>query len=286
MKLKELKSLHIETCKVCNLKCPDCDAWRVPNVMMDYDLALQAIDQATQGVKFCGAEGEPIAHPKFLGMVKRAKEKGLAIEIHTNGTLRTDEWWCELALILNEKDTIKFATDGVNQELYERYRVGGKLDKLYNNHQIFKTYNKDTNTVYKYIMFDYNVEYQKEAERICKEERFTTFEPSAARSNQDWVYEKIDYFIKREKNVECMTKLGHLIYLDARGIVYPCCESVSAVNEYYPSMDKKVLKSGEKIIDLLAREYEDYFDPWQYDCKKRCGKMSLTLQDKLIKGDV
>lgn len=76
----------------CNLRCPYCHSWRYVTSLDD----LQAIDHQAlfgllerqrgwiDGVVFTG--GEPTLQPGLEEMIRRVREHGVAVKLHTNGT--------------------------------------------------------------------------------------------------------------------------------------------------------------------------------------------------------
>jgi len=73
-------------------------------------------------------QGEPYLNPSFLDMVAYARKKGIYTATSTNAHYLTEE---------NAKKTVEsgldrliISIDGTTQEVYEQYRVGGKLDKV------------------------------------------------------------------------------------------------------------------------------------------------------------
>ena len=74
----------------------------------------------------CGGQGDPIYHGKFHDVIRYFKtaHPGLSLQITTNGSYRSKEWWEEVAGILDEKDIVVFSVDGWDQESNEKYREG------------------------------------------------------------------------------------------------------------------------------------------------------------------
>jgi len=69
--------------------------------------------------------GEPMMNPDIFEIIACGQEFAQT-EIHTNGTVLTDEM-CE-RLVLSGTN-ISVSVDGMTQEVYEKYRVGGDLQK-------------------------------------------------------------------------------------------------------------------------------------------------------------
>jgi MoaA/NifB/PqqE/SkfB family radical SAM enzyme len=77
----------------CNLRCSFCDLWSgKENVPVDKALALfdEAVRIGTRTVVLTG--GEPLLHPRLGDLVRGARERGLTVNVTTNGTLVERHW--------------------------------------------------------------------------------------------------------------------------------------------------------------------------------------------------
>ena len=73
-------------------------------------------------------QGEPYLHPKFLDMVRYASDKNVFTTTSTNGHYLTDE--AARRTVESGLDRLIISIDGVSQDTYEQYRVGGFLNKV------------------------------------------------------------------------------------------------------------------------------------------------------------
>jgi radical SAM protein with 4Fe4S-binding SPASM domain len=73
-------------------------------------------------------QGEPFIHPEFLRLVAHAHAKRIFTSTSTNGHFITESNARET--IASGLDQLIISIDGVTQEVYEQYRVHGKLDKV------------------------------------------------------------------------------------------------------------------------------------------------------------
>ncbi len=73
-------------------------------------------------------QGEPYLNPDFLGMVNYASQKKLYTATSTNAHYLNDE--NARKTIESGLDRLIISIDGTTQEVYEQYRIGGKLDKV------------------------------------------------------------------------------------------------------------------------------------------------------------
>ena len=96
----------------CNLRCTFCDLWENYQ-QMDVDAQLiplldEAVAIGTETVVITG--GEPFIHPDLFRAVRAAKDRGLSVNITTNGTL-VEKRWPEL--MESGVDSLSFSLDGL-----------------------------------------------------------------------------------------------------------------------------------------------------------------------------
>jgi len=127
-------SMSIEPTTSCNLRCPECPsglrAFSRPIGMLEPTFFKALIDQVHKRLTYLVFyfQGEPYLNKNFLDMVQYASSKGIYTATSTNAHYLDDD---------NAKQTIEsgldrliISIDGTTQEVYEQYRIGGKLDKV------------------------------------------------------------------------------------------------------------------------------------------------------------
>jgi radical SAM protein with 4Fe4S-binding SPASM domain len=127
-------SLMLEPTRRCNLRCPLCitgrgEVVKAPDFTTDrFRMLFDQLTDGCQSIIFHNY-GEPLLNRDLPAMIAHAKAGGCAAtSLSTNATL-LDDWWCE-ALATCGLDEIVVAVDGLTQETYVRYRVGGKLRQV------------------------------------------------------------------------------------------------------------------------------------------------------------
>lgn len=127
-------SISIEPTTACNLRCPECPsglrAFSRPTGKLRTDFFRRLVDELSQHTYSLNFyfQGEPYLHPEFLQMVRYAHERGLFTTTSTNGHFLDAEkarHTVEAGL-----DRLIVSVDGITQETYERYRVGGQLERV------------------------------------------------------------------------------------------------------------------------------------------------------------
>jgi radical SAM protein with 4Fe4S-binding SPASM domain len=127
-------TLSIEPTTGCNLRCPECPSglrsFTRPTGMLNSDLYEKIIDEVSNHLTWLHLyfQGEPFLHPRFLDLVKYADKKRIFTSTSTNAHYLTEKLVKEI-LHSGLKQVI-ISMDGITQEIYEKYRVGGDLEKV------------------------------------------------------------------------------------------------------------------------------------------------------------
>lgn len=118
----------------CNLSCPQCPTGlkmiQRKAGFSDFDLMKSTINQLSDSL-FTSTfyfQGEPFLNPKLYEMIAYAHEKKIFTITSTNGHYLNETNITRL--IGCGLDKLIVSVDGVTQEIYEKYRIGGKLQKV------------------------------------------------------------------------------------------------------------------------------------------------------------
>lgn len=127
-------NISIEPTTTCNLGCPECPSglksFTRDTGTLDlhfYERFLAEVNQDLLYLYFY-FQGEPYLHPQFLQLVQSASKKGIYTVTSTNAHFLTPRKAKET--VESGLDRILISIDGVTQESYESYRIGGKLKKV------------------------------------------------------------------------------------------------------------------------------------------------------------
>lgn len=127
-------SISVEPTTSCNLRCPECPsglrAFTRPTGMLQSNFFRNTIDQLYKELFYLVFyfQGEPYLNPAFLEMVKYASDKGIYTATSTNAHYLTEA--NAQKTVESGLDRLIISIDGTTQEVYQQYRVGGKLDKV------------------------------------------------------------------------------------------------------------------------------------------------------------
>ncbi|MBM4035206.1 MAG: radical SAM protein [Planctomycetes bacterium] len=126
--------LMIEPTNACNLRCPLCPTGRGTLGRPTAFLPLDSFRRCIAELGTCLIEvnvsnyGEPMLHKDLSAMIACAKAAGARVSIGSNGLFLNDD--AARQLVESGLDLIYISFDGVDQETYAKYRVGGSLQKV------------------------------------------------------------------------------------------------------------------------------------------------------------
>jgi radical SAM protein with 4Fe4S-binding SPASM domain len=126
-------SFSIEPTNFCNLKCPECPSGlgrlTRPLGLLELDAFKKLIDEIKEHAFYIQLffQGEPYINKRLPEMIQYAAESNVYVSISTNGLL-IDEKKIEKVLD-NPPDKLIFSIDGLDEETYQNYRVGGTFAK-------------------------------------------------------------------------------------------------------------------------------------------------------------
>jgi radical SAM protein with 4Fe4S-binding SPASM domain len=285
-------SISFEPTTSCNLRCPECPsglrAFTRPTGMLEKDFFTKTIDEIHKELLYLifYFQGEPYLNPDFLDMVKYASSKGIYTATSTNAHYLND---------VNAKRTIEsgldrliISIDGTTQDVYQQYRIGGKLEKVIEGAKNIVKWKKALGSKKPYVFFQFLVvkpnEHQiKDIKKLAKEVgvddvRFKTAQVYEYETDPNKLIPTIDKFSRYTKNEDgsytaknklanrCW-KMQHSNVITWDGLVVPCCFDKDAMhhlgnlktqsfkeiwhNENYKQFRQQLMKS-RKNIDICA----------------------------------
>jgi MoaA/NifB/PqqE/SkfB family radical SAM enzyme len=165
----------IEITLGCNLKCPECktgsSAIKRKKGNMTFDQLTVIADKIRPYADYVYLHiwGEPLLNQDVFRMVKYIS-KFSRLNISTNGQLVDDE--IAEKLILSGVTDIIVSIDGVTQDIYEKYRVGGDVRKAFKALDLLCRYkeknNANVNIIPQFVVFKHNEHQTKQFKDICE----------------------------------------------------------------------------------------------------------------------
>ena len=285
-------SISFEPTTSCNLRCPECPsglrAFTRPTGMLEKSFFKQTIDEIHQELLYLifYFQGEPYLNPDFLAMVQYAHEKGIYTATSTNAHYLTDEKAKQT--VESGLDRLIISIDGTTQEVYEQYRVGGKLDKVMEGARNIVKWKKALNSKTPFVFFQFLVvkpnEHQIEQIKALgasigvDQVRFKTAQVYDFEQDPNNLVPSIDKYSRYKigKDGKRMVKSGlsnhcwklwHANVITWDGLVVPCCFDKDAMhklgnlhtqsfketwnNSNYQQF-RKELSTSRKQIDICA----------------------------------
>ncbi|UTW63909.1 SPASM domain-containing protein [bacterium SCSIO 12741] len=152
-------SLSIEPTTTCNLGCPECPSglrsFTRPTGNLETGMFQKVLDELGDRLTYCTFyfQGEPYLNPKFLDLVKLASDRGIYTNTSTNAHFLRDS--VARKTVESGLDRIIISIDGSTQDVYEQYRVNGKLDKVIEGTKNLVRWKKELKSKTPYIIFQF-----------------------------------------------------------------------------------------------------------------------------------
>lgn len=171
-------AMSIEPTTSCNLRCPQCPSglrtFTRPTGMLDpefFSAFVMQVKKHLHSLTFY-FQGEPYLNPDFLKMVKIASDNNLYTITSTNAHYLSDEVSKET--IWSGLDEVVISIDGVTQDVYEQYRVGGKLNKVLEGAANIIKWKKQLKSrtpfvIFQFVAFSSNEHQVNDMKKLAKE---------------------------------------------------------------------------------------------------------------------
>ncbi|KAB7731503.1 radical SAM protein [Rudanella paleaurantiibacter] len=240
-------SISFEPTTSCNLRCPECPSglrsFTRPTGMLGEELYKRTIDELHETLLYLifYFQGEPYLHPQFLELVRYAADRNIYTATSTNAHYLTEA--NARKTVESGLDRLIISIDGTTQEVYQQYRVGGKLEKVIEGTRQIVRWKKELKSRTPHIVFQFLVvrpnEHQiAEVRQLARE---LGVDEVALKTAQIYDYEQgndliptLDqysryapqpdgtYRIKSGMDNHCW-KMWHSCVITWDGLVVPCC---------------------------------------------------------------
>ena len=261
---KHIKDVHIELSTFCNAACPLCprnfrgfpynDGYPELNLTLQHAQTIfkpEFLKQLNR-IWINGNYGDVVMNPETVDIVKyfRSVSQNLTIEISTNGSARSSNFWQELAELGVH---ISFCLDGL-EDTHHLYRQNTSWVTIIKNAKTFIA--AGGKATWKFIKFDHNIHQLDACKQLATDLAFDNFSIVDHGRNIGPVYDKhgnhthdigkfsgatefnIIFHKKKtdevlledivdsrvpKKEVRCQSTINCSIYVAANGDVSPCC---------------------------------------------------------------
>lgn len=283
----ELYTVEIELTDKCQASCPMClrnyhggkENPVVQNTEWSFDdfkkiFSKEVLDQISN-IEMCGSLGDPLLTKDFVSMMQYVKENSnVSINVHTNASLRTVEWWTELPKYLPTNHCVTFAIDGF-ADTHSIYRRGTNWEKIIKNARAFissggiaevkfikfKHNEHQVDDLRNFLIFD--VGFKKFHAVISDRFMEPTFPVLDRNGNyeydleppsddkifyDEWFPHYSDYVMANSAEIKCKAIKNKKIYIDAYKDFYPCCWTSSILYNNAPRLDAPNFNESKKRI--------------------------------------
>ncbi len=247
-------SYSIEPTNHCNLKCPECPSGlgilTRPLGLLKLSEFRKLIDQISDTAFYVQLffQGEPYINKDLPSMISYAQSKNIYISISTNGHFVTEK---NVDVVLdNAPDKLIFSVDGLDEESYQKYRVGGTFEQADNGLRALISRKIQRGLKKPFVEFQFIVMKQNEhqlddVKKYCEQvgvdklvfktmqissyENAVKFLPSNKKYRR-YILENNSFRIKHKIKNHCFA-LWRTSVITWDGKVVPCCFDKDAQNE-------------------------------------------------------
>jgi MoaA/NifB/PqqE/SkfB family radical SAM enzyme len=199
-----IKHLQVETTTYCNSFCPGCSR-NIDGGEVNPHIGLEHMSMKTwtklfendsiSALTLNGTFGDTMMNPNIVEMLNETANTGNItdmVSLHTNGGLRTQDYWRDLAKVLKrfKKHEVVFSIDGL-LDTNHIHRRGTDFNKIIDNAKAFIL--EGGTASWRMIAFDHNKHQIEEAKLFAKKLGFRYFMVKQS-------YDKIMY-AKKYKNL-------------------------------------------------------------------------------------
>ena len=315
--------LEIEATSVCNAQCPFCsrytydgknlEIYNKNKILANGKLDVNAFEKNLCNLlneknilfDFQGSYSDPMTHPNILELVKIAcSVEDARVEVKTNGSLKYETVYKELAKYLNtKKRKLYFSVDAYGNR-NSIYRRGTDWEKIVENMKAFSE--GGGKGAIKAVFFEQNMDDYRKLEKLARRLGFISFfvHPNRRESREERASifnipknykpkEHIDYpdgFVQNfnhYKTVECRHIDNEYYFIGCDSKVYPCCDLWGDMVEEDPRvrrLARLVTSNRSEEISLKKHKFYDIIKGDQFKqldntiknkpnllCKKNCG---------------
>ncbi|WP_172674383.1 radical SAM/SPASM domain-containing protein [Persicobacter sp. CCB-QB2] len=154
-------SLAVEPTTSCNLRCPECPSglrqFSRPTGMMDLKPYQAWITELGPYLTFLNFyfQGEPFLNRRLIEMIQWANQQKIYTATSTNAHYLDED--TARKVVESGLDRLIISVDGTDQQTYEQYRIGGKLEKVIAGTEKVLKWKKALNSQKPFVIFQFLV---------------------------------------------------------------------------------------------------------------------------------
>ena len=248
-------SVSIEPTTSCNLRCPECPSglrqFSRNTGMLTMDLYNKIVDEIGDYLMYMILyfQGEPYMNPSFFDIVRDARRRKIYTATSTNAHFLNDEN-CRKT-VESGLDRIIVSLDGIGQETYAAYRVGGRYQRVIDGITNLVKWKKELKSktphiILQFIVFRTNEHQIDEVKQLAKELQVDELQLKTAQvyeyKNGNPLIPTIDKYsryrqvkdgtweIKNDFRNKCY-RMSVSCVITWDGMVVPCCFDKDALHQ-------------------------------------------------------
>lgn len=220
MKFFNRRKINLDLSNTCTLKCNGCERnnyEKVPGSNLSLE-QFKKIEPYINDFSFCGQVSDPIFNPhlpKFLKIIYKNKKH---VSVSVAASHKSDKWF-EKCFNANPKALWIFGIDGLPY-MSHKYRINQDGEKLFNIMKKAATILDEVH--WQYIVFDYNKDYIKEAEKIANSINVKLLLRENTRHINDRSFGN-SFELKEDTNIKPKCFENKRLGYSSKGFILPCC---------------------------------------------------------------
>ena len=268
--------LKIENTNLCNLQCPVCYENRKKHDFegargygrMKFEDFKNIVDELSPWIFRINLYGfgEPFLYDEIFEMIRYATDHDISVAITSNFNTIDQERINKI--IDSGLEHLIISIDGIDQQSYEKYKVGGNYDNIINNIKKLIETKKEKKARYplvdwQFLIMKHNVSYMDQAARIAGDLgigiRFSRIgvDLNNEKERAEWLPEENtrnffrfeDQIIKSQKEIPLCSWLYRTVFINWDLGISPCCN-------YY---------TGDKTFDFGNMKDSTFAEIWNND---------------------
>ena len=303
------EEIEIDISNFCNLECPLChrnnfgeESYKLNSKNLDAE-DFKRIFEVFPNLKkvFLGfMVSEPTLNPNFLDIVKYIKSKNKSIVLSTNGNTfatdsdRSNQFWKNLMDHLDSTDKIIWPIDGFSEDIYQLYRINGKLEKVIKNIKRATALNPEVDHTIQTIIFKHNQEdINKNYEKFKEDHEEVFHQPNwslidccgdcATLSDEvqpvwdknQWIKIKTNP-PRSPKGFECESLNNKIVFVDHELRIGFCPTQLtnSVITKEVPTIYEDIETINKYCYDTYTSKHQNKI------CQFNCGPLSKLFKEK------
>lgn len=303
------EEIEIDISNFCNLECPLChrnnfgaESYKLNSKNLNAE-DFKRIFEVFPNLKkvFLGfMVSEPTLNPNFLDIVKYIKSKNKSIVLSTNGNTfatdsdRSNQFWKNLMDHLDSTDKIIWPIDGFGEDIYQLYRINGKLEKVIKNIKRATALNPEVDHTIQTIIFKHNQEdINKNYEKFKEDHEEVFHQPNwslidccgdcATLSDEvqpvwdknQWIKIKTNP-PRSPKGFECESLNNKIVFVDHELRIGFCPTQLtnSVITKEVPTIYEDIKTINKYCYDTYTSKHQNKI------CQFNCGPLSKLFKGK------